>query len=253
MEQKNRAVFSLAVILLIFCALLVSFGRSLFSLDTPDVVLPDVGSSSAGETGTPGQSGPLSDQAVAVTPKTVQSVIATLERSDSYYREMTIEQFWGDSSDTTTIQVWMDGDWSHIRQLLPNGAGRHDLVGPETVYYWYDGSSRYETTPADSQSSDLAQRLPTYEMVLDLPPESITDAGYQLLQDSPCVYVEAENEEFSTTKRYWVSVDSGLLVCAETLHGENLLYRMTAFTPIQSPCPASASFELPDGTVLHTP
>ena len=253
MEQKNRAVFSLAVILLLFCALLVSFGRSLFSLDTPDVVLPDVGSSTTGESENPGQSGALPDQAVAVTPKTVQKVIATLHRSDSYYREMTVEQFWGDTSDTTTLQVWMDGDWTHVRQLLPNGAGRHDLVGPETVYYWYDGSSRYESAPADDHSSDLAQRLPTYETVLELDTASITDAGYQLLQDSPCVYVEAKNEEFSSTKRYWVSVDSGLLVCAETLHGENLLYRMTAFTPIQSPCPASASFELPDGTVLHTP
>lgn len=253
MEQKNRAFFSLAVILLIFCALLVSFGRSLFRLDTPDVVLPNVDASSSGELGTPGQSAPLSDQAVAVTPKTVQSVIATLERSDSYYREMNIEQYWQDGSDSTTVQVWVDGDWSHIRQLLPNGASRHDLVGPETVYYWYDGSSRYVSAPADAFSADLAQRLPTYETVLALAPESIRSAGYELLQDVPCVFVESIHEELSVTKRYWISVDSGLLICAEIQREDTLLYRMTAFTPIQSPCPASASFELPDGTALHIP
>ena len=43
MDQKNRVVFSAAVILLIFAALLISFGRIFFNTHTPDVVLPQVG------------------------------------------------------------------------------------------------------------------------------------------------------------------------------------------------------------------
>ena len=53
-------------------------------------------------------------------------------------------------------------------------------------------------------------------------------------------------------RRYWVSVDSGLLVAAESEEDGVLVYRMSAYSPAQSPCPADGEFELPDGTVLHT-
>ena len=94
MDQKNRVVFSAAVILLIFAALLISFGRIFFNTHTPDVVLPPVGESSADSSGTPGQSGQGHDQQVSVTTQTVQSVIETLDRTDSYYRELLVEQAW---------------------------------------------------------------------------------------------------------------------------------------------------------------
>ena len=52
--------------------------------------------------------------------------------------------------------------------------------------------------------------------------------------------------------QYWVSVDSGLLVSAETLEEGTVVYRMTAYAPVQSPCPTDAQFQLPDGTRMHT-
>lgn len=246
-------MFSLAVIFLIFAALLVSFGRSLFRLDTPEVILPEVNPSASEDTepGGEGSSGPA--QTVSVTPETVQHVIATLERSDSFYREMTLEQFWTGGSSLTTVQVWTDRDWTHTRQLLPNGAGRHDLVGPDTAYLWYDGAQAYESLPADLYSADLAQRLPTYETVLSLPRESITDARYEVLDTVPCIYVRVALTPEGRSQCFWVSVDSGLLVRAELWQEEALLYRSTALTPVQSPCPRDALFALPDGTVLHTP
>ena len=253
MDQKNRVVFSAAVILLIFAALLISFGRSLFNINTPDVVLPQVGESSSGSSGISGPSGQGQGQQISVTTQTVQSVIATLDRTDSYYRELSVEQFWTNGSSSSTVQVWVDRDWTLVRQLLPNNAVRQDLIGSESAYYWYEGSSRYESTPADERSADLAQRLPTYETVLELSPLSITGAGYELKGDVPCIYVQSLDSASGNVKHYWVSVDSGLLVCAELYREDALIYRMSAFSPIQSPCPASTLFQLPDGTVLHTP
>ena len=253
MDQKNRVVFSAAVILLIFAALLISFGRIFFNTHTPAVVLPQVSEAAPGASGSSDPAAQASGQTVSVTVQTVQNVIATLDRVDSYYREVTIEQFWTGDSSSSTIQVWVDQDWSLIRQLLPSNAVRQDLIGPETAYYWYQGSSRYESTPAGELSSDLAQRMPTYETILELPSASITDAGYELKGDLPCIYVQSVDSTSNHVKRYWVSVDSGLLVCAELFREDALIYRMTALSPIQSPCPASTSFQLPDGTVLHTP
>lgn len=251
MDQKNRAIFSIAVITLIFAALLISFGRIFFNTYTPDVALPEVGETEPGSSGAPGQSDSDRQPLVSVTTQTVQSVIATLDRADSYYRELTVEQFWSGGSSSSVVQTWVDQDWSLVRQLLPNNAVRQDLVGPESAWYWYEGSSEYLTAPAAEHTADLAQRIPTYETVLELDQSAIVSAGYELKGDIPCIYVQSLDEVSGSLKHFWVSVDSGLLVCAELYREDTLLYRMSALSPIQSPCPASAAFQLPDGTVLH--
>ena len=251
MEPKNRLLIAIAVIVLIAAAMFTSFGRSLFALNTPSVELPSLDTEPGTNPDSSSEQKPGQYQTVAVTPQTVQSVIATLARSDSYYRELTVETFWEGGSSALSVQVWTDGGWTHSRQVLPSGSVRHDLVGEDTLYYWYDGSQQYETAPADSLSSDLAQRLPTYETVLDLDPDTITAAGYELRGDLACVYVEVYLEGPDQVERYWVGVDSGLLVSAETEQDGQLTYRMTAYSPITAPCPAAASFTLPDGRELH--
>ena len=251
MDPKNRLFISAAVILVIVGAMFTSFGRSLFLLNTPSVVLPngENGGSSSSSQGEQSSSGQY--QTVACTPDTVQSIVATLVRSYSYYRELTVETFWEGGSSSVPVQVWVDGGWSHSRQVLPSGAVRHDLTGDAAQYYWYEGSQRYETAAADGFSADLSQRLPTYETVLLLDPEQITAAGYELRGGMSCVWVEVQLDE-TLSEQYWVSVDSGLLVSAEMVQDGQLVYRMTAYSAIQTPCPTDASFRLPDGTTLHT-
>ena len=197
MDSRNRKIIVLAIVLLIAGAMVASFGRSLFALNTPGVVLPD---SSAAQ-GDPSGSGSPSEQyqQVSVNPRTAPAVVATLARPDSYYRELTVETFWAGGSSSVQVQVWADGGWSHSRQVRPSGVIRHDLTGEDTLYYWYEGSSRYETAPADERSSDLAQHIPTYETVVDLPPEEITAAGYELRGELPCIFVEVQPEPLPFT------------------------------------------------------
>lgn len=250
MEQKNRLVIVIAIVTLIVGAMLTSFGRVLFAANTPDVILP----SASVEPGDLSSSGSQTQnyQRVEVTPQTVQNVTATLNRPASYYRELTVETFWTGGSSAAQVQVWTDGGWSHSVQALPSGAVRHDLTGEDTLYYWYDGSQQYQTAPADEKSPDLAQHIPTYETVLELDSSEITSAGYELRGDIPCILAEVRRTGSDTLQRFWVSVNSGLLVSAETEENGQLVYRMTAYSPIQSPCPADAVFALPDGKVLHT-
>ena len=248
MEQKNRLVIVVAIVALIVGAIIASFGRVLFAANTPEVILP---SSSAGPGNISG-TGQQDYQRVAVTTQTVTGVVATLARPASYYRELTVETFWTGGSSTTQVQVWADGSWSHSVQTLPSGAVRHDLTGGDTVYYWYDGAQEYASAPADRKSSDLAQHIPTYETVLELEPDEITAAGYELRGDLPCILVEVRRSGSDILQRFWIGVNNGLLVSAESEQDGQLIYRMTAYSPVQSPCPASGSFVLPDRTVLHT-
>ena len=247
MTSKNRLFIVAAIILLMGVAMFASLGRSLFTLRTPEVVLP---SSSAGTGDSSGSGDPGQNyQRVEVTTETVAGVVSTLSRPASYYRELTVETFWSGGSAGSQVQVWADGGWSHSRQLMPSGVVRHDLTGEGTLYYWYDGSSLYKQAPADERSSDLAQHIPTYEAVLELDPKEIAAAGYENRGELPCVYVEVRRSR--QIQRFWVSVDSGLLVSAEAEENGQLVYRMTAYTPPQTPCPADGRFALPDGTVLH--
>lgn len=254
MEQKNRLALVAAITVVIVIAMFTSFGRSLFTTNIPQVVLPSPDSSQSIGSGDPSGDA-LSNQLqrVEVTPETVQNVIASLSRSTSYYRECFIESFWGESDSTMTkVQTWVDGEWSHICQTMPSGLIRHDLVGGGKIHYWYEGESSWLTAPSDDTSADLAQHLPTYETVLALPTESITAAGYEQKGDLPCIYVEVTSSVSGYLERYWVSVDSGLLVAAETTQDDKLVYRMSALTSIQSLLTAAEDiFSLPDGTILH--
>ncbi len=234
---------------LIVGAMFTSFGLNFFALNTPQVVLP---TSSAGLGNGSASTGP--DQSylrVEVTTQTVTGVVATLARPASYYRTLTAETFWEGGSSSVQVQVWADGGWSHSRQTLPSGAVRHDLTGEDTLYYWYDGSAQYRQAPADERSSDLAQRIPTYETVLELEPEDIVSAGYETRGELPCIFVEVRPEGSRQLQRFWISVENGLLASAETEEDGQLVYRMTAYSPVQTPCPADGSFALPDGEVLH--
>ncbi|MCI9156954.1 MAG: hypothetical protein HFF44_08470 [Lawsonibacter sp.] len=247
MEQKNRLMIAVAIVALIVGAMFTSFSLNLFALNTPQVVLPS-SSAGSGDSSSPQPSGQVY-QRVEVTPETVTGVVATLARPASYYRELTVETFWEEGSSSTQVQVWADGGWTHSRQTLPSGVVRHDLSGQEQLYYWYEGNHQYQSAPADRKSADLAQHIPTYETVLELEPDDITSAGYELRGELPCILVEVRRSQ--SLQRFWISVDSGLLISAETEEDGRLVYRMTAYSPIQSPCPSDASFALPDGETLH--
>lgn len=245
MEQKNRLVIVVAIVALIVGAIFASFGRVLFAAHTPEVILP---SGSAGTGDLPGSvSQEQNYQRVEVTTDTVQGVVATLVRPSSYYRTLSVETFWPGGSSASQVQVWADGGWTHSVQTQPSGVVRHDLTGQDTLYYWYDGAQQYQTAPADEKSSDLAQHIPTYETVLDLDPQEITDAGYETRGGLPCVYAEVQRGRSQQLQRFWVSTDNGLLVCAESEENGQLIYRMTSYSSIQSPCPSEASFTLPTG------
>ena len=80
MEPKNRLLIAIAVIALIAAAMFTSFGRSLFMLNTPSVELPSLDPEQGDDPSGSTQQTSDQYQTVAVTPQTVQNVIATLAR-----------------------------------------------------------------------------------------------------------------------------------------------------------------------------
>ena len=252
MERKKRTVFAVLIATVIVVAVFSSFAMNLFGQEDYQIRLPDL--SNGAQNDQPGGDNASGGEVIRVdvTPETVQGVIATLARSESYHREIRIELWAGEAvASVTAAEVWADGGWIRTTVTSPGGRVQHNLVGEDTRWLWYDGDDTALSFPADDAVSDLVQRIPTYEDVLKLSKKEISATGYEKYLDTVCIFVEVEQKELGSSERYWISVSNGLLVAAERVKGEQLLYRMTALST-ESPAPLDSSFALPDGQVLHT-
>ena len=240
MEQKNRTFLVIAIAITVLAAVFVSLVLPALTGKAPEVTLPDVNqqTSQAGENFLP----------VEVTPETVQGVIASLSRPDSYRRTLTVSLFWEGGESAEEVEIWADGGW--VRTVMSTGGvTQYRLVGDGKLRLWYAGDQTWQETDANDASADLAQRVPTYEDVLDLPVAQITGAGYEEKNETYCVFVEVSVTD-EVTDRYWIDTDTGLLAWAETYEGDRKVYEMVQ-TQFAAPLEEGTVFSLPDGTVVH--
>ena len=186
---------------------------------------------------------------VAVTPDTVQAAIASLERPQAYRRTVTIEQIWNGGSSSSEIEVTVRGGWTRTDRTMPGGQTRHTVTDGETTHIWYNSGEKIFTAAAGEISADMEQGIPTYEDVLALPKDAIVTADYRVISDVNCIYVETAPDEGGYALRYWVDVNTGLLVASEKLAEGSAVYRMASLEADRS-TPADAVFVLPDGTAL---
>ena len=252
MEDRKRTVLAAVIIAVVLAAVLYSFFLNMFA-QTPELVLadPDADRSvePSGES-SGGQGGLM----VEVSTQTVQSLIASLTRYESYSRAITVEYYSaGQTAGTVSAQVWADGGWTRTDLTLSSGRVEHTVVGDGQLWLWYDKETAVYSGPAEDLSADLVQRLPTYEAVLALDKDSITAAGYVERDGLPCVFVEAVTPELNYVERYWISETGGLLMAAETEKDGALIYVLSS-REVVSPMEQTAGiFALPDGTQLYTP
>lgn len=251
MEDRKRIVLAAVIIAVVFAAVLYSFSLNLLAV-TPELVLADPDASASVESGgeqTDERGGVL----VEVSTRTVQSLIASLSRYESYSRSVTVEYYdRGQRIGTVSAQVWSDGGWTRSSVTLASGRVEHSIVGEGQLWLWYDREDEVYSGPAEDMTADLMQRVPTYEDVLALDRDSIIAAGYVERDGLPCVFVEAVLPQLGYVERYWISETSGLLMAAEAEKDGELVYAMLSQEVISPLAQANGIFSLPDGTQLYT-
>lgn len=250
MEGKNRNLLIVLIAAVIVVGVFASFGLNLFTGGTPTISLPTPVASAAPQ---PGDSADHGDAIwVEVTIETVQEVIRTLERPDSYTRTVVLQDHWGeDKVSATTANVTVDGGWTLTEAKRSNGSTRTSVVGDGMLRWWYDDERMVQEAPADEYSADLeGQRIPTYEDILSAEPAAITYAGYEAKNGTPCIAVAIEIKELGYQEWYWVSVENGLLTAAETVQDGVVLMEMSAGA-VEIPAPAGTEFMSPDRVVYH--
>ena len=185
---------------------------------------------------------------IAVKTDTVQSVIATLRRSEEYSRTVTVEQIWSGGSGVSTSEVYGKGGWTRVDTHCVDGSLRHSLTNGEKTYIWYDEETTCFEGSAGGFTEDNEQSIPSYEDILVIPKENILLADYRSYGGTDCIYVETSH---SAERKlcWWVSVSTGLLTAAEKYEGDVLVYRMSASE--NSDAVLADHFVLPDGTAMY--
>lgn len=238
MKHKRPTVFIAATVLLLAAVVVYILVTLNTPVPTPVVELPDRSQT---------VSGPSDDaraQYAAVTPETVQAVIASMARPDGYSRTVTVEDFWDGGSAVTDLSVQVSGASTKVTAASPTGL-KYILTTETGTWVWYDGDDQAFFSEASApHDGDQWQRMLTYEDLLRLSPEDITDAGYEEHGGVWCVFAGYDTPNFGYHTTLWVSAADGLLAAAEVRDGETLLYRMTG---------GAVDTSIPDDSVFLPP
>ena len=231
--MKKRGVFFYILILLALIAVgvlifLLAPGRQ---VSTPPVTLPtpqapDSSAPTAQESVTGGQ-------VIAITPKTVQTVISTLHRSDSYSRTLTVQDFWSGGSRVRLFQTWVRGDSLRLAVTgEDDGAQAQEnlLIRDGEKWIWYPDGSVYHG-PAQPGDADAYQTILTYEDLLSAAPEDILEADYWEFMERKCVFVRWRSPLLGYASECWIDPDSGLLLGERRYDGDILIYSMDSSVP----------------------
>lgn len=244
LDKRKQTYFNVGFgIVLIVFVLLLAHGSL---RETGGIVLPEMPADSSGTVDDGDSSGM---DVIAITPETVQTAIDTLTRPVSYQRQQTVETIWSGGSGKSVSQVSVSGDYTRVDATLADGTTSHMLVIAGTSALWYDDEAEWVTLTSQEFTADVAQRMLTYETVLDLPVGDIAEADYRERDGVYCIYVATREDEDGYAEYFWVSVSSGLLLAAERTHNGELIYRFAAGEP-DSEAPDASLFLLPDGNKL---
>lgn len=186
---------------------------------------------------------------ISVTPETVQAVIASLVRSDEYRCTIRMEQLWSGGSGLREVVVTQLGAYQRIDETLADGREQHTITTQDTYYLWYDEETQVYQTVLGDFTPDQTLGIPTYEDVLALDVAQILTATFDQRSGVRCIQVDTAADQDGYRQRFWVNVDSGLLVAAERLQYDVSIYRMAVIAEEPLPSP-NTLFVLPDGSVI---
>lgn len=251
MDKGKMGHVTIVITVLILCAVFFLIVFTSMNRNRPQIVLPDDGAAPGYAQNGEGIGTENQVLRVEVTPETVQDVIATLERPEAYARTIAITTMWSGGSGTVSLDVYTLPELTRMDMLLMDGQTRHTIQTEDTVYIWYNRERAVYTAARGAFDADAEQWIPTYEDLLALDGAQILEAGYDTYWNTDCVYAATAADPDGYAERYWVSVDTGLLIAAERLQNDETVYRMEELS-VTIGEPEAARFVLPDGTALYT-
>jgi len=229
--KKPGAIFYLGLLLSVIAVAGLVLVLAPGNADTPPVIFSTPAPSAEAESA---HEGDLSS-AIAVTPETVQTVIATLSRVSDYSRSLSVRDFWSDGERSRVLSVAAKGDALRVETVQTDRPTEYLLLRGDSQWLWYSDDSRVWSGEAVSADRDACQSIISYEKVLDLPVSHISDAGYAEFGGSYCLYVRFRSGSMGYVSECYIDIATGLLMGERCYDGENLIYSMDSDIPELAP------------------
>ena len=230
MKQRGASFYILILLALLALGVLLFLLLRSQQPSTPAVVLPTAQPVDASAPAAPESAAGV--RTIAVTPATVQTVVQTLRRIDSYSRTLTVRDFWSGGDRSRSIDVSVHGDKLRLSiRSSDESAQQEVLISGEKTWIWYADSSAVYHGEAIPGDADKWQTLLTYEDVLDAPAEDILDAGYTSYNETDCIYIRWRSGTLGYESECYIDPDTGLLMGERCYDGDILFYSMDSSAP----------------------
>ena len=246
--RVKTAGIVIAAALFVVCILLAAAWRTIQGGTRDSITLPESTASSDAEQAPE----PNEDLFVQIDRENVQTALDTMSRPEAYHQVLELTTIWEDETLLTTLELWQSG--KAIRaQLTSSGQVKNILTDGEVTWVWFEGdATAAEIKPDASVGFDDLCGIPTYEMLTELDPEQIREAGFVTMDESSglnCLYISVQDGAYED--RYWVDVSTQLIYRADSLENGAQTYQLRQNAcMVISPSDTSleAAFRLPDGT-----
>ena len=222
--KRNMLIAIISATLLLILAVVIKSYNKFNQFPTITLPAPAVSAPVGADIG--------SADTLSVTPENVCTAVSTLSRTESYSRTYSVKSYWQGGKCEDSLSVWQRDD--NLRMSISHaGSVKNLLILGNELYIWYnDATGVFSSTHYDSfdyTQTDKFARLITYEELFALESDAITDAGYSIELNEPCIFAEYIGDN-NYVNRLYISVNSGLLVSAEIYEGETLIYEMESKT-----------------------
>ena len=247
--KRNAILISSVIVALLLGAFLLNGGWLTGKKDgtAPIIVLPEQGDKFDLSLDIKQDNHQLA-QTVEVTPQNVQQVINVMQRPSEYSYTAKVTYYYTSGSHTVETKGYMrDGISKSIQYASSGQIEKEAILTKENAYIWTEGSSSFYMGNRGEFDEDSLSLIPTYEDVLALEQDSVLDGGFYKQNDTECIYIAVKNPVSGYTDIYYIAVDSGLLIAAQSFSdSNNLVYEMTMQSLSLNPV-GDQEFLLPNG------
>lgn len=184
---------------------------------------------------------------ISINKTNVIDIIKSMKRPKAYTQKISNTVFHeGDRSTFYCIQMLKDG-FSKNEYINEDGETQKYLILGDGFYYgWRYNSLIYSKGSLGDVSFDEEAMLPTYEDVIALSQDNISEVSMQNINYEPCIVISVKKDDvYSYT--YCISTTSGLLVMAD-FYKNNEVIRQIKVEEMDFNTPLGENFVLPDGT-----
>lgn len=186
---------------------------------------------------------------VEVDKSNIKLIIEALQRPETYHISANSTIYYSGGQSSMAAEGYIYGSTSRTI-VYGDGTRQNCLIDGEIVYIWPEGLATYYSGKKGDFSEDDYIYIPTYEKILSFEDDAILNADYSLYNDRYCLYVEVYEELSGYRSLYYISVENGLLIGAQSFEGEELVYSLSCDV-LDMPESFGDIFTLPDGRVIE--